>query len=104
MLETMRWHPVVPLGWGSVDQQVRLPHMMMADDVYKRMYISKATTVRDVRAMIQDPECFLDPDTFDPGRYLSTPGICAHIKFVTCPLQCGSGIRSFYVRPRGCRV
>ncbi|KAJ8596621.1 CyP450 monooxygenase [Rhizopogon salebrosus TDB-379] len=61
--ETMRWHPPVPLG---------LPHTTTTNDVYQGFLIPKGAFIFFNRwAMSRD--C-VNPDHFDPGRYLLPTG------------------------------
>ncbi|KAF8884122.1 cytochrome P450 [Infundibulicybe gibba] len=63
--ETMRWHPVVPLG---------IPHSTLEADIYNGMYIPKGALVfGNVWSMTHDPNVYHDPDTFDPSRFLPKP-------------------------------
>ncbi|KAB5588512.1 O-methylsterigmatocystin oxidoreductase [Ceratobasidium theobromae] len=62
VLETLRWHPVVPLG---------IPHMCFEDDVYRGYEIPKGTIViGNIWAMSRDENIYKDPETFDPDRFL----------------------------------
>ncbi|GBE81550.1 Multifunctional cytochrome P450 monooxygenase af510 [Sparassis crispa] len=61
--ETLRWHPVIPLG---------VPHRSMEDDVYNGMFIPKGTyVIPNTRAM--NREGYRDPDRFYPERFLPEP-------------------------------
>jgi len=60
--ETLRWHPVVPLG---------IPHATIDDDIYEGYYIPKgATVIGNAWAMSQDPVTFPEPEKFKPERFL----------------------------------
>jgi len=64
--ETLRWHPVVPLG---------LPHATVDDDIYEGYYIPKGSTViANAWAMSQDPVTFPEPEKFKPERFLGEKG------------------------------
>ncbi|KAI6039896.1 cytochrome P450 [Pisolithus marmoratus] len=58
-LETLRWHPVSPMG---------LPHMTTTSDVFDGMYIPKGT------AMAHDERHFTEPSIFSPERHLRPTG------------------------------
>ncbi|KIJ68050.1 hypothetical protein HYDPIDRAFT_83068 [Hydnomerulius pinastri MD-312] len=61
--ETLRWHPVVPLG---------IPHATVDDDVYEGYHIPKgATVLANAWAMSRDPIKFPQPDKFRPERFLN---------------------------------
>ncbi|EKM55771.1 uncharacterized protein PHACADRAFT_195823 [Phanerochaete carnosa HHB-10118-sp] len=63
--ETMRWHPVAPLG---------VPHKATEDDEYRGMYIPKGTTIMaNARSITWDERHFHDPLTFKPERFLPKP-------------------------------
>ncbi|KAH9951882.1 cytochrome P450, partial [Amylocystis lapponica] len=63
--ETLRFHPVVPLG---------LPHRTMEDDIYNGMFIPKGSTVlANIYAMSRDENVYKHPDTFFPERFLPHP-------------------------------
>ncbi|KAG9027416.1 hypothetical protein FRB95_007784 [Tulasnella sp. JGI-2019a] len=60
--ETLRWHPVVPLG---------LPHSLMQDDVYNEYLIPAGTTILvNVWGILHDEHHFPDPFTLNPERFL----------------------------------
>ncbi|KAG8871831.1 hypothetical protein FRB97_008277 [Tulasnella sp. 331] len=63
ILETLRWHPVVPAG---------VPHRLMRDDFYKGYSIPAGTIVFvNAWGILHDEHQFPDPFTFDPSRFLS---------------------------------
>ncbi|KAH8880362.1 cytochrome P450 [Thozetella sp. PMI_491] len=66
ILETLRWRPGFALA---------VPHATLQDDVLPQGYvIPKGTTVLlNTWAVQHDPDEFLDPDVFDPSRYLANP-------------------------------
>lgn len=65
-LETLRWHPIGPLGF---------PHVMTSDDVYNGMYIPEGSTVLiNVWAMTRDEARYPDPTAFIPERHLNADG------------------------------
>ncbi|KIK96423.1 hypothetical protein PAXRUDRAFT_825949 [Paxillus rubicundulus Ve08.2h10] len=62
--ETMRWHPVAPLG---------IPHATVDDDVYEGYYIPKGATILvNAWAMSRDPANYPRPDEFLPERFLTS--------------------------------
>ncbi|KAL4062902.1 cytochrome P450 [Scleroderma citrinum] len=69
LLETLRWHPVVPLS---------LPHMTTTEDVFEGMYIPKGKSnihrSHIGRAMTRDKGRFPNPGIFDPTRHLTPSG------------------------------
>lgn len=66
LLETLRWHPIFPLG---------VPHLTRMDDIFDGMYIPKATTVLlNLWAMTHDEVRFPDPSAFKPERHLTPEG------------------------------
>ncbi|KAI3601251.1 cytochrome p450 [Moniliophthora roreri] len=63
--ETLRWHPVVPLG---------VPHRSLADDMYKGMLIPKGTImIPNIHGMSRDKNIYSNPEAFDPTRFLPAP-------------------------------
>ncbi|KAI0768442.1 cytochrome P450 [Irpex lacteus] len=65
MYETLRWHPVVPLG---------LPHQVLVDDEYNGMHIPKgATVIANARSITWDETKFKQPRLFRPERFLPKP-------------------------------
>ncbi|KIJ10316.1 hypothetical protein PAXINDRAFT_172185 [Paxillus involutus ATCC 200175] len=64
--EVLRFAPVVRLG---------LPHRVLCEDVYLGYRIPRgSTTIANIWAMTHDPGLYPDPMTFDPSRFLPTPG------------------------------
>ncbi|KAG2104292.1 cytochrome P450 [Suillus cothurnatus] len=60
--ETLRWHPVGPLG---------IPHATSSDDTYDGYFIPKGTTViSNTWAISQDEKRYPDPSSFIPERFL----------------------------------
>ncbi|KAF8749674.1 cytochrome P450 [Rhizoctonia solani] len=57
ILETLRWHPVLPTA---------VPHVCYEDDVYRNYDIPKGT----VLAMSRDESIYKDPEVFNPDRFL----------------------------------
>lgn len=65
MLEVIRWATAAPIA---------LPHRTRTSDVYRGFYIPAHTTVVvNIWAMTHDASVYLDPDAFDPGRFIA-PG------------------------------
>uniref|UniRef100_A0A0W0EW69 Putative cytochrome P450 n=1 Tax=Moniliophthora roreri TaxID=221103 RepID=A0A0W0EW69_MONRR len=63
--ETLRWHPVAPLG---------VPHRSLADDMYKGMLIPKgAIMIPNIYGMSRDKNVYSNPEAFDPARFLPAP-------------------------------
>ncbi|KZT41671.1 cytochrome P450 [Sistotremastrum suecicum HHB10207 ss-3] len=64
--ETLRWHPVAPLG---------LPHRLTEDDEYEHMFIPAGATVQpNIWQIAHDEDTYPNPMTFDPERHLSQDG------------------------------
>ncbi|RXW16402.1 hypothetical protein EST38_g9453 [Candolleomyces aberdarensis] len=62
IIETMRWHQVLPLG---------LPQKLMEDDYYDGYFIPKGTIViGNAWAVLHDPNLFENPMEFIPERYI----------------------------------
>ncbi|KAJ7600399.1 cytochrome P450 [Mycena floridula] len=60
--ETLRWNPVVPLG---------VPHRSTDDDIYKGMFIPKnSKVIPNIYGMTHDESRYLDPDNFNPSRFM----------------------------------
>lgn len=60
--ETLRWGPVSPIG---------VPHRSLADDEYKGMFIPKGSFVyANARAMTHDERTYMNPDDFNPDRFI----------------------------------
>ncbi|KAM3462049.1 hypothetical protein MY5147_003260 [Beauveria neobassiana] len=60
--ETLRWCPVSPIG---------VPHRSIKDDIYNGYFIPAGSFIyANARAMTHDPDIYLDPDEFDPDRYI----------------------------------
>uniref|UniRef100_A0A0W0EXE6 Putative cytochrome P450 n=1 Tax=Moniliophthora roreri TaxID=221103 RepID=A0A0W0EXE6_MONRR len=63
--ETLRWHPVAPIG---------PPHRSLQDDVYNGMFIPGDTVILpNIRGMGLDERVYSNPRIFDPTRYLPSP-------------------------------
>ncbi|KAJ7910247.1 putative monooxygenase [Mycena leptocephala] len=61
MAEVLRWNPAVPMG---------IPHSLTKDDIYEGMHLPKGSLmIPNVWHMLHDPDCFPNPDDFNPGRY-----------------------------------
>ncbi|KAF9243461.1 cytochrome P450 [Melanogaster broomeanus] len=66
MRETMRYHPVAPLG---------VAHAAVEDDIYEGYFIPKGTTiVANLWGMSHDADKYPDPDKFKPERFLLPDG------------------------------
>ncbi|KAL1937278.1 hypothetical protein VTO73DRAFT_13887 [Trametes versicolor] len=64
--ESLRWKAVSNLG---------VPHATLDNDEYRGGHIPKDTTVlANLYAMLHDESVYAEPDSFNPDRYLSTPG------------------------------
>ncbi|KAL4246397.1 cytochrome P450 family protein [Abortiporus biennis] len=64
--ETLRWHPVIPQN---------VPHLAEQDNIYKGYYIPKGSVlVANHWAMLNDPETYPAPTTFNPERFLDEHG------------------------------
>lgn len=60
--ETLRWRPPVPSG---------IPHELTQDDVYEGYHIPKGSVIHPFEwAISRDPEVFLDPEAWNPMRWL----------------------------------
>ncbi|TFK75549.1 cytochrome P450 [Pluteus cervinus] len=65
-LEVMRWHSVSPLGFM---------HTVSEDDTYKGHFIPRGSMIMaNIWAMTHDPAIYRDPMTFNPDRFLASPG------------------------------
>ncbi|KAF7342306.1 OrdA protein [Mycena venus] len=63
--ELLRWHSVAPLG---------VPHAAMEDTVVNSHLIPKGSVIiANLWNMLNDPEIYPDPATFDPTRHLADP-------------------------------
>uniref|UniRef100_A0A0W0EWD1 Putative cytochrome P450 n=1 Tax=Moniliophthora roreri TaxID=221103 RepID=A0A0W0EWD1_MONRR len=63
--ETLRWHPVVPLG---------IPHRSLNDDIYNGMFIPGGSVmIPNVYGMSRDKDVYSTPDAFNPARFLPAP-------------------------------
>jgi len=66
MLEALRWRPVTPIGFA---------HRAMKDIIWKGQCIPAGATVIGCHwAISRDPVAFPDPETFNPGRWLTEDG------------------------------
>ncbi|KIM59146.1 hypothetical protein SCLCIDRAFT_126574 [Scleroderma citrinum Foug A] len=70
LMETLRWHPIAPLG---------LPHTTTKDDVFDGMYIPRGVLyillLKPHRGMSRDETKFPDPTRFNPERHLTADGL-----------------------------
>lgn len=66
VMETLRWHPITPLG---------VPRATTKDDVFDGMYIPRGSNVMiNVWGMSRDETRFPDPTRFKPERHLTADG------------------------------
>ncbi|KAG0697623.1 cytochrome P450 [Suillus ampliporus] len=64
--ETMRWHPILPLG---------VPHATSSNDVYDGYFIPKGATVMcNTWAITRDEKRYPDPTRFMPERFMDVNG------------------------------
>ncbi|PFH50869.1 hypothetical protein AMATHDRAFT_60362 [Amanita thiersii Skay4041] len=64
VLETERWHSVVPTG---------LPHRVMENDIHDGYFIPKgASIITNIWGMTHDPEVYKVPMAFNPERFILT--------------------------------
>lgn len=69
--ETMRWRPVLPLGF---------PHSLTEDDWVDGMLLSKGSDVFiDAFGMQHDEKRFQNPDTFDPDHYKGVTALASEL-------------------------
>ncbi|EIW83510.1 cytochrome P450 [Coniophora puteana RWD-64-598 SS2] len=61
--ETIRWSPVVPFN---------IPHRVTADEVYEGFFIPKGSP--HYREIFYDPTKYVNPEHFDPDRFLHSDG------------------------------
>ncbi|KAG6918232.1 hypothetical protein DXG01_015825 [Tephrocybe rancida] len=66
IMEVLRYNTVTPLG---------LPHGVAKDDIYEGMLIPEGSMVcANLWLIFRDPEVFVDPETFNPDRFLGDEG------------------------------
>ena len=66
LYETLRWNNVAPLA---------IPHRLIEDDVHAGYFLPKGSIViPNVWRMLHDPETYSDPFTFNPERFVASPG------------------------------
>ena len=66
--ECFRWRPPVPAG---------VPHLLEADDVYEGYFLPRGTIVHALeQAISRDSVLYLDPEVYDPGRWLDESSPC----------------------------
>ncbi|KAF9534905.1 cytochrome P450 [Crepidotus variabilis] len=64
--ELLRWQPVVPFS---------LFHAASEEDAYNGYHIPKgATIIPNIRAMTRDPSRYMEPEIFNPSRFLKLDG------------------------------
>ncbi|RPD66667.1 cytochrome P450 [Lentinus tigrinus ALCF2SS1-7] len=69
-LETLRWNNVAPL-----EIYAAIPHRSIEDDVHAGYFLPKGTIViPNIWRMLHNPEVYPDPFTFNPERFMKTPG------------------------------
>ncbi|OAQ70667.2 cytochrome P450 [Pochonia chlamydosporia 170] len=69
--ETMRWRPVVPLGFA---------HLVSEDDTIDGMTIPKGSQIFvNAFGMQHDSQRFPDPDTFNPDRYAGVTQLASEL-------------------------
>ncbi|KAF9457241.1 cytochrome P450 [Collybia nuda] len=75
-MEVLRYNTVTPLG---------LPHAVLKDDVYNGMFIPGGSMiVANLWIIFRDPEIFVDPDVFNPDRFLGEKGArCREVLNIT---------------------
>ena len=86
MLEVLRWIPVAPMGNASFssaeaypivtsERAPGFPHQLIEDDVHAGYFIPKGTLVMvNIWDLLHDPKTYADPMTFNPDRFIATPG------------------------------
>ncbi|EGO01644.1 hypothetical protein SERLA73DRAFT_177063 [Serpula lacrymans var. lacrymans S7.3] len=66
VLETLRWHCLVPLG---------VTHVSTEDDIHDGYFIPKGSMiVTNLWKMLHDPRIYKDPMEFNPERFIATEG------------------------------
>ncbi|KAJ7283455.1 cytochrome P450 [Mycena rebaudengoi] len=64
--EVLRWNTVVPTG---------VPHRATQDDIYEGYFIPKGSLVlANMHRITHDPRTYADPFTFNPDRFIDSPG------------------------------
>ncbi|EGO23878.1 hypothetical protein SERLADRAFT_349822 [Serpula lacrymans var. lacrymans S7.9] len=63
--ETLRWHPVVPLG---------IPHAATNDDIFEGHFIPKGYSLKANRAMAHNDDKYPEPYKFKPERFFALDG------------------------------
>ncbi|OAX34801.1 cytochrome P450 [Rhizopogon vinicolor AM-OR11-026] len=97
--ETLRWHPVLPMGL-YISPQFELnpmvlsgvPHSTTTSDIYNGYFIPEGVVViANTWAMTHDAQKYPNPDEFKPERFLREDG---SLTSDTMPLGFGFGRRS----------
>ncbi|OAX34799.1 cytochrome P450 [Rhizopogon vinicolor AM-OR11-026] len=96
--ETLRWHPVAPMGLCILSQfQLNptvlsgVPHATTTSDIYNGYFIPKGVVVvANTWAMTHDAQKYPNPDEFKPERFLHEDG---SLTSDTMPLGFGWGRR-----------
>ncbi|KAJ7661015.1 cytochrome P450 [Mycena rosella] len=74
VLESLRWHPVAPLGDSLVElEPTGFPHRLTEDDHYEGFLLPKGALVQaNVVGITRDPAIYPNPHVFDPTRFMAS--------------------------------